>query len=55
MLAARKLIDAPFAVINADDYYGAGAFQTMYDFLENAKDDDKYRYSMVGYRLDKTF
>ena len=54
VLAARKLIDAPFAVINADDYYGAGAFQTMYDFLENAKDDDKYRYSMVGYRLDKT-
>ena len=48
VLAARKLIDAPFAVINADDYYGAGAFQTMYDFLENAKDDDKYRYSMVG-------
>lgn len=54
VLAARKLIDTPFAVINADDYYGAGAFQTMYDFLENAKDDDKYRYSMVGYRLDKT-
>ena len=54
VLAARKLIDAPFAVINADDYYGAGAFQSMYDFLDKAKDDDKYRYSMVGYRLDKT-
>ena len=26
----------------------------MYDFLDKAKDDDKYRYSMVGYRLDKT-
>lgn len=54
VLAARHLIDAPFAVINADDYYGAGAFQTMYDFLINAEDDSKYRYSMVGYRLDKT-
>ena len=32
--AAREYIDAPFCVINADDYYGAGAFQTMYEFLE---------------------
>ena len=32
--AARDYIDAPFCVINADDYYGAGAFQTMYEFLE---------------------
>lgn len=54
VLAARHLIDGPFAVINADDYYGPGAFHTIYDFLQNAKDDDKYRYCMVGYMLEKT-
>ena len=32
--SARKYIDAPFCVINADDYYGPGAFQTIYEFLE---------------------
>ncbi|MEA4987406.1 MAG: sugar phosphate nucleotidyltransferase [Anaerovorax sp.] len=54
VLAARKKVDAPFAVINADDYYGAQAFQNMYDFLKNAQDDDKYRYCMVGYLVENT-
>lgn len=54
VLSARKLISGPFAVINADDYYGPGAFQTIYDYLEQAKDDEKYRYCMVGYQLEKT-
>lgn len=54
VLSARKLINGPFAVINADDYYGPGAFQTIYDYLEQAKDDEKYRYCMVGYQLEKT-
>lgn len=44
----------PFAVINADDFYGADAFQTMYDYLAGAQDDDKYRYCMVGYRVENT-
>lgn len=44
----------PFAVINADDFYGADAFQTMYDYLASAQDDDKYRYCMVGYRVENT-
>ena len=48
------MIDGPFAVINADDYYGPGAFQVMYDFLEKAQDGEKYQYSMVGYQLEKT-
>ena len=39
VLSARKLIDGPFAVINADDYYGPGAFQSIYDYLAAAKDD----------------
>lgn len=54
VLSARKLIDGPFAVINADDYYGPGAFQIIYDYLDQAKDDGKYRYCMVGYNLEKT-
>ncbi len=54
VLAARKAVDGPFAVINADDYYGPGAFQTMYDFLENAEDGDKYQYCMVGYQIENT-
>ena len=54
VLAARKVVDGPFAVINADDYYGPGAFQTMYDFLENAEDGDKYKYCMVGYQIENT-
>jgi len=54
VLAARHIVDAPFAVINADDFYGADAFHKMYDFLASAADDDKYRCSMIGYELEKT-
>ena len=54
VLAARKVVDGPFAVINADDYYGPGAFQTMYNFLENAEDGDKYQYCMVGFQIENT-
>ncbi len=54
VMAARKVVDGPFAVINADDYYGAGAFQSIYDFLEKAEDDEKYHYCMVGYRIENT-
>lgn len=54
VLSARDLIDGPFAVINADDYYGPGAFQTIYNYLEAATDDEKYRYCMVGYQLPNT-
>ncbi|MCC8141923.1 MAG: nucleotidyltransferase [Lachnospiraceae bacterium] len=54
VLAARKLIDAPFAVINADDYYGTHGFQLIYDYLTSHTDDEQYRYSMVGYLLKNT-
>ncbi len=54
VLAARKVVDGPFAVINADDYYGPGAFQTMYSFLESAEDGDKYNYCMVGFQIENT-
>lgn len=54
VLAARKLADGPIAVINADDYYGPGAFMSIYDFLLNAHDDERYQYCMVGYRIENT-
>lgn len=44
----------PFAVINADDYYGVHAFQEIYDFLSTHQDDDKYRYTMVAYKVENT-
>ncbi|MDD6610762.1 MAG: sugar phosphate nucleotidyltransferase [Clostridiales bacterium] len=50
----RGLVNEPFAVINADDFYGSEAFQCMYDYLKDANDDDKYRYCMVGYRVENT-
>ena len=52
--ASRHLIDGPFAVINADDFYGAAAYRILYDFLVNQEDDDKYRFIMAGYRLGNT-
>ena len=54
VLCCRELIDAPFVVINADDYYGVSAFQTAYDSLIRLQDDDRLRYMMVGYRLCNT-
>lgn len=51
---AGNLLDVPFAVINADDFYGADAFKCMFDFLSTTKDDDKYRYCMVGYKVENT-
>lgn len=50
--AAEAVGDAPFAVINADDYYGKAAFRTIYEFLSQT--DDPYGYCMVGYRLRNT-
>ncbi len=54
ILSCIDEIDGPFAVINADDYYGAHAFQVIYDYLANHEDDKKYRYCMVGYILGNT-
>jgi hypothetical protein len=46
---------APFAVINADDYYGADSFAKIHDHLFGATDrDGLYDYCMVGYELAKT-
>ena len=52
MLVARDKIDTPFAVINADDYYGVSSFIDMADFLTNRCTPELY--SMIGYELEKT-
>ena len=54
-LSARELIDGPFAIINADDYYGVDAFKTIFDYLSTHADTPEcYEYSMVGYLLENT-
>lgn len=47
---ARDKVTTPFAVINADDYYGKGAYEKMYNHLKEQKGD----YCMVGFRLQNT-
>lgn len=54
VFACRHLINGPFAVINADDYYGADGFSIIYDYLTTHKDSEKYDYCMVGYKLENT-
>lgn len=54
ILCAKNVIDGPFAVINADDYYGKDAFRVIYNRLLTLKDNDKYRFCMVGYRIENT-
>lgn len=54
VLCAANEIDGPFAVINADDYYGSHAFAVIYRYLTSHEDDERYRYAMVGYQLENT-
>ncbi len=54
ILCAKSAISGPFAVINADDFYGRHAFEEIYRQLTTIQDDDKYRYAMVGYELHNT-
>lgn len=68
VLCCKDVVDGPFTVINADDYYGQEAFKLIYDYLAAGEDresplhlrsaecsrDDKYRFAMVGYALENT-
>lgn len=54
VLCAADVIHGPFAVINADDFYGRHAFEKIYRQLTTIADDHKYRYAMVGYQLHNT-
>ena len=55
VLAARKIVDGPFAVVNADDYYGPEGFREIYQYLESHPDSEGcYEFAMVGYLLENT-
>jgi UTP-glucose-1-phosphate uridylyltransferase len=54
-LSCKNVVHSPFAVINADDFYGRSSYQTLCDYLKNAQDrDGVYDYCMVGYVLENT-
>lgn len=53
--SCRNLVNGPFAVINADDFYGRDAFTLLHDFFMNLpKDTSKYHFCMAGYLLKNT-
>lgn len=54
VLVAASKINAPFAVINADDFYGSGAFKALATFTQKLQDKNGYEYAMVGYVLKNT-
>lgn len=54
ILCCKDVLTGPFAVINADDYYGKQAFKEIYHQLITCKDTQKYQYAMVGYHLNNT-
>ncbi len=54
ILCCKEAVKEPFAVINADDFYGRSAFKSLYDYLTTHEDDELHRYAMVGYELGNT-
>lgn len=55
ILSCKNLVDGPFAVINADDFYGAETFKVMYEELTKEKEEsDVYDFSMVAFRIENT-
>lgn len=52
LLACRDILDGPFMIINADDYYGKDSFKIMYNYLSEEIVDGEY--AMVGYILENT-
>jgi dTDP-glucose pyrophosphorylase len=54
VLMAKDVISEPFAVINADDFYGKKSYEIMYDFLSRTTEEVPGQYCMVGFKLSKT-
>lgn len=54
IMMGAEVIREPFAVINADDFYGEDAFRTMANYLNGIAPNDKGKYCMVGYKLCNT-
>jgi len=54
VLVAEEKINEPFAVINADDFYGADSFNVMASFLKALDQDNDYTYCLLAYKLKNT-
>jgi hypothetical protein len=60
VISARSAVGGPFAVVNADDFYGASAYSSIYGWLtrsaetEEGKEPGKTHFAMVGYRIENT-
>ena len=52
--SCRNIIDGPFAVINADDFYGKEAFKEVYEFLSKDPEEKENHHCMVGYNIENT-
>lgn len=54
VFCCRNVVKEPFAIINADDYYGQEAFEILYNYLINVQENTEDEFAMVGYRLGNT-
>ena len=56
LLSTKNIVKEPFLIINADDYYGKGVFDSLHEFLvtSDKKIDDKLQIAMAGYKLKNT-
>lgn len=54
VLMAKNIINEPFVVINADDFYGKSAFKAVADYMKSQGNDLKGKNCMAGYRLKNT-
>ncbi len=54
LLACRGVVNNPFIVINADDYYGKEGFRLIHDYLVANSEADPFKFCMAGYILDHT-
>ena len=54
ILSAKNLIHEPFAIINADDFYGNDAYKVISEFMDNNKTTDKLEFGIVGYDVVNT-
>lgn len=55
VLSCKDIVDTPFLVINADDYYGKEAFKLIHDYLAEGHDSDRqYNFCMAGFILGNT-
>ncbi len=51
---AQEVVNSPFAIINADDYYGQSAYKSLYSFLTNPENQKENNYCIIGYYLQNT-